>query len=78
MGSVKTVAGQSNIWSRVQAGDDASGLAKSNADEDDGSGAAWLKKRREKREREKKEKEEAEAKAKKIRRSSGDVRSILN
>lgn len=68
MGSVKNSAGQSSMWSRVQAGDDAAGLAKKTAaEDDDGSGTAWVKRRREQREREKREREErekAEAEAK--------------
>ena len=56
---MKTSAGQSSIWQRVQAGDDAAGLARRNTEEDDGSGAAWVKRRREQREREKKEREAA-------------------
>ncbi|KAI0781412.1 hypothetical protein BD413DRAFT_608560 [Trametes elegans] len=68
MGSVKSSAGQSEIWSRVQkgtvaiGGDDSSswGTPKTSMDEDDGSGMTWLKKRREQREREKKEREERE------------------
>ncbi|RPD59227.1 hypothetical protein L226DRAFT_546485 [Lentinus tigrinus ALCF2SS1-7] len=69
MGSVKNTAGQNSMWSRVQAGDDAAGLARKSTDEDDGSGLSWVKRRREQREREKKEqaereKAEAEAKAK--------------
>ena len=58
MGSVKNTAGQNSMWSRVQASDDAAGLARRTTDEDDGSGMAWLKRRREQREREKKEAEE--------------------
>ncbi|KAI0694184.1 hypothetical protein C8T65DRAFT_744485 [Cerioporus squamosus] len=69
MGSVKNASGQNSMWSRVAAGDDAAGLARKSADEDDGSGTAWVKRRREQRERERKEREErekaeAEAKAK--------------
>ncbi|RDX52787.1 hypothetical protein OH76DRAFT_1416475 [Lentinus brumalis] len=67
MGSVKNTSGQNSMWSRVQAGDDAAGLARKTADEDDGSGTAWVKRRREQRERERKEREareKAEAKAK--------------
>lgn len=68
MGSVKNT-GQSSVWSRVQAGDAAAGLARQNNDEDDGSGMAWIKRRKEQREREareraEREKEEAEAKVK--------------
>ena len=61
MGSVKNTAGQSAIWARVQASNEASGLAKSNVDEDDGTGMAWVKRRKEQRERERKEREKAEA-----------------
>ncbi|CDO68906.1 hypothetical protein BN946_scf185000.g49 [Trametes cinnabarina] len=71
MGSVKASAGQSQIWSRVQNGNVAIGnggeqqqssarTGAPSADEDDGSGMAWLKRRREQREREKKEREERE------------------
>ncbi|KAI0329897.1 hypothetical protein GY45DRAFT_1209880, partial [Cubamyces sp. BRFM 1775] len=66
MGSVKSSAGQSEIWSRVQKGNvaiggneqPAWGSRSSAAEEDDGSGMAWLKRRREQREREKREREE--------------------
>ncbi|KAI0737883.1 hypothetical protein C8Q80DRAFT_1125005 [Daedaleopsis nitida] len=65
MGSVKN-AGQTSIWSRVQAGDDAAGLAKqATSEEDDGSGMAWMKRRKEQREKEAAERaarEKAEAK----------------
>ena len=68
MGSVKSSAGQSEIWSRVQKGNvaiggneqSAWGSRSSAAEEDDGSGMAWLKRRREQREREKREREERE------------------
>ncbi|KAH9915772.1 uncharacterized protein BXZ73DRAFT_81246 [Epithele typhae] len=68
MGSVKS-AGQHAMWSRLQAGNDAAGVARTDADEDDGTGMTWVKKRKEQREREKREREErekaeAEAKAK--------------
>ncbi|KAH9890595.1 hypothetical protein C8Q73DRAFT_793037 [Cubamyces lactineus] len=68
MGSVKSSAGQSEIWSRVQKGNvaiggneqPAWGSRSSAPEEDDGSGMAWLKRRREQREREKREREERE------------------
>lgn len=59
MGSVKNAAGQSSVWSRVQADNNAAGIArKANDDGDDGSGMAWVKRRKEERERAKREAEE--------------------
>ncbi|KAI8999070.1 hypothetical protein BD414DRAFT_505647 [Trametes punicea] len=76
MGSVKSSAGQSQIWSRVQKGNvaigggdqSAWGARSAAAEEDDGSGMAWVKRRRQQREREQREREErekAEAEARK-------------
>ncbi|TBU43787.1 hypothetical protein BD309DRAFT_990720 [Dichomitus squalens] len=63
MGSVKNTAGQSSVWSRVQADNNAAGLAsKRNDDEDDGTGMSWVKRRKEERERQKREREERERK----------------
>ncbi|KAF7796763.1 hypothetical protein EIP86_007946 [Pleurotus ostreatoroseus] len=65
MGSVKTAAsvGADNKWSRVAGssafgGDEKRGRAA--ADDDDGSGVAWVRRRKEQREREKREKEAQE------------------
>ncbi|PIL30618.1 hypothetical protein GSI_07320 [Ganoderma sinense ZZ0214-1] len=59
MGSVKNTAGQSSVWSRVQADNNAAGIArKATEDEDDGTGMAWVRKRKEERERAKREAEE--------------------
>ncbi|KAM5542684.1 hypothetical protein V8D89_003645 [Ganoderma adspersum] len=73
MGSVKNTAGQSSVWSRVQADNNAAGIArKATEDEDDGTGMAWVRKRKEERERAKRETEERAKKEQEAREANAE------
>ena len=73
MGSVKNTAGQSSVWSRVQADNNAAGIArKATEDEDDGTGMAWVRKRKEERERAKREAEERAKKEQEAREANAE------
>ncbi|KAI1784303.1 hypothetical protein LXA43DRAFT_1066874 [Ganoderma leucocontextum] len=74
MGSVKNTAGQSTVWSRVQADNNAAGIArKANDDEDDGGGMSWVRRRKEERERAKREAEERAKKEEEARENAAEV-----